>query len=290
MEYGLYEAIKAFYRGERSMNRIVWTKKRTIITLAICTILAVSSVMFLQMNQTTEAALIDSHPGLVGWWRFDEGTGSVAGDSSGNGNDGTIYGASWVTGKYGQALSFDGTSNYVSIPYNSVLNFGTGSFSVSAWIKTTDTSSGEHIILRKDLESQSPRRFYSIAYLGSTVAFGVYDSSVTPVSANVVSSISVNDGNWHYVVGVKDGLNYYIYIDSLQQGSYTETTPHNGDNTGNIKLGRYTETQGGYFKGSIDEARIYNRALSAAEVQESFQKTPDFSSKLQAIEIGRAHV
>jgi hypothetical protein len=45
----------------------------------------------LQMSRVTEAAVIEPHPGLVGWWRFDEGTGSVAGDSSGNGNNGTVY-------------------------------------------------------------------------------------------------------------------------------------------------------------------------------------------------------
>ena len=72
------------------MNRLLWTRKRAIITLAICTILAVSSLTILQMNQTTEAALIDPHPGLVGWWRFDEGAGTVASDSSDDGNDGRL--------------------------------------------------------------------------------------------------------------------------------------------------------------------------------------------------------
>jgi hypothetical protein len=269
---------------DATMIRFVWSKRKLMAAVAVCVILAVASVALWHESQNAQAAVLNPHPGLVGWWRFDEGSGTVASDSSGYGNVGTIYGATWVTGEYGTALSFDGASNYVSIPHNSVLNFGTGSFTVEAWIKTTDTFSGEHIILRKDLESQSPRRLYSMLYLGTGyVKFQVYDSSVTPSEASIVSSIQVNDGNWHHVVGVKDGSNYYIYVDGIQRGSYTETTPHNGNNTGTIKLGRYTEVQGAYFNGAIDEAQIYNRALSAAEAQESFQKGSAFSSKLLAI-------
>jgi hypothetical protein len=91
MEYGLYGVIYAFYRRERSMNRTVRTKKSFMIIVAVCAVLAVSLVLELRMNRVTEAAVIDPHPGLVGWWRFDEGSGSVAGDSSGYGNDGTVY-------------------------------------------------------------------------------------------------------------------------------------------------------------------------------------------------------
>ena len=56
-----------------------------------------------------------SDEGLVGKWNFDEGAGSVVGDSSGNGNDGVIRGATWVKGKYGGALSFDGVDDYVTV-------------------------------------------------------------------------------------------------------------------------------------------------------------------------------
>jgi hypothetical protein len=74
------------------MNRTVRTRKNFIIIVAVCAVLAVSLVLELRMNRVTEAAVVDPHPGLVGWWRFDEGSGSVAGDGSGNGNNGTVYG------------------------------------------------------------------------------------------------------------------------------------------------------------------------------------------------------
>jgi hypothetical protein len=63
-----------------------------VVVVGVCAVLAVSLVLGLQMSRVTEAAVVDPHPGLVGWWRFDEGTGSVAKDSSGSGNNGAVYG------------------------------------------------------------------------------------------------------------------------------------------------------------------------------------------------------
>ncbi|MFQ6055938.1 MAG: hypothetical protein ACE5J3_08170, partial [Methanosarcinales archaeon] len=79
-----------------------------------------------------------SDEGLVAEWHFDEGSGGIVKDSSGNSNDGIIHGATWVDGKYGKALRFDGVNDYVEISDNPSLYFSSGeSFSVTAWIKTT---------------------------------------------------------------------------------------------------------------------------------------------------------
>ena len=126
------------------MNHIVWTKKKAAIALALCTIIAISSVMFLQNNQTTQAALINPHPGLVGWWSFNEGTGTIAGDSSGNGNTGTINGATWVDGKYGKALSFNGVNNYVEI--GDTLDPQLSDFTFISWIKTA--TGGSQLLIK----------------------------------------------------------------------------------------------------------------------------------------------
>ena len=79
---------------------------------------------------------------LVGYWRLDEGSGTIAYDSSGNGNDGTIIGdPQWVAGKNGQALDFDGTEDYIDVglgagDYFATLNSG---LSVAAWINRAST-------------------------------------------------------------------------------------------------------------------------------------------------------
>jgi hypothetical protein len=76
-----------------------------------------------------------SDDGLVAEWHFDEGEGSVLKDSSGNGNDGVIYGAIWVDGKYGGALSFDGVDDYVEVPDAPQLSGGGKDLTIEAWIK-----------------------------------------------------------------------------------------------------------------------------------------------------------
>ena len=74
--------------------------------------------------------------GLVGWWKFDEGSGTVAYDSSGNGNNGNLTnGPTWTTGKIGGALSFDGENDYVDVPSIQSVNGGGVTFAV--WIKPT---------------------------------------------------------------------------------------------------------------------------------------------------------
>ena len=85
------------------MNPIAWNKRKATIAIALCAIIAVSSIIFLQNNQTTQAALI-STSGLVANLNLNEGTGTVAGDSSGNGNNLAINGATWVNGKYGKGV------------------------------------------------------------------------------------------------------------------------------------------------------------------------------------------
>ncbi len=80
--------------------KLKFSKRRKLLlgTVGLFVILAVSSIVLWQSGKVAEAAVLDPHPGLVGWWRFDEGTGTVAGESSGNGNNGTINGATWVAG------------------------------------------------------------------------------------------------------------------------------------------------------------------------------------------------
>ncbi len=84
--------------------------------------------------------------GLVGYWKFDEGSGTTATDSSGNGNTGTIYGATWVDGKSGKALSFDGNDDYV---VSTTVNFSTGSAdrTISFWVKSSNMAVGNKVEL-----------------------------------------------------------------------------------------------------------------------------------------------
>jgi hypothetical protein len=226
----------------------------------------VSSILVLQLNQTTKAALIDPHPGLVGWWRFDEGTGSLAEDSSGNGNDGTVHGASWIGGKYGNASSFDGINDYIEVA--SLPDMTT--ITIEAWINKADMDSvGSHIII---CENPVNQRWIFLVQSGVLILRG------GALGSDLTYTMPNTDGVWYYVAGVIDGVDGYLYVNGLLVNSGTVAAI--GTGTGAVNIGRYST--GGFWDGFIDEVRVYNRARSETEIQESFQEGPEFSSKLLA--------
>jgi len=95
-------------------------------------IIAVLGLFFVSLQS---AVVAEAQTGLVAAYSFDEGSGTSINDLSGNGNNGTlINGPTWAAGEYGSALSFDGTNDYVSIPDATSLQFGSGPFTVSAWV------------------------------------------------------------------------------------------------------------------------------------------------------------
>ena len=150
----------------------------------------------------------------------------------------------------------------------------TNPFSISIWVKTSDTSENyDQIIIRKDLESQSPRRIYGLTFqkwagAGWGIAAGkaVFDAYDSGTFCRVDSTTSINDGIWHHVVGVREGTSFEIYLDGVLEASSTISASIDFGNDGNLYFGKYTETAGGYFNGTIDEARIYDRALSYGEI------------------------
>jgi hypothetical protein len=258
------------------MTRFMWIKRKPVAAVVvICLVLAGGFAALLQMGHVAEAAVLDPHPGLVGWWRFDEGTGNLAKDNSGYGNDGTVYGATWVVGKYGQALSFDGTNDYVLVKHNAMLN-AQGNFTIEAWIKTSLSSVGT--IVSK--YAGGVGWHLAVTLEGKVLSW--FYASASDYTTNMVSTKTVNDGAWHYIVIARTyGDKYRVYIDGDLDKSYNDNTVGEVSNTENVYLG----TRPGllqYFNGVIDEVRIYNRALSAAEIQENFQKGPEFSSRLLA--------
>ena len=255
------------------MNEPVWTKKKATITLTLIAIITVSSIIILQTNPTTQAALINPHPGIVGWWNFDEDVGAIAGDGSGNGNNGAISGATWTAGKYGQALSFNGASNYVGVASSSSLQI-TGTITLEAWVKTSDinkqaviTKSGSYLL-----------------YVGTLGDGKVYSYLYGTTSTWKAGTKNIADNLWHHIVLTYDpnagANNFKLYADGILDAQYTVTG--NIANTGN-RVGIGDRRDVGFrdfFNGVIDEAQIYNRVLSAGEIQTNSQKSPDFSSNL----------
>jgi hypothetical protein len=252
------------------MNHLFSNRKKATIAIALIAIIAVSSGIYLQNNSTTQAALINPHPGLAGWWSFNEGSGTMAGDSSGNGNNGTIYGASWVPGRFGQALSFNGVNNYVEIPNNNAFN--SQFISVSAWFQRSGGLGTNWIPLVGKWNNNW------IFYFKSDNHLQFYIKNPDSSERFVTSTTVFNDLNtWHQVVGTYDGSNIKIYVDGKLEG----TTPNvAGILTGSapVRIGR--DQVADYFNGIIDEVRVYSRSLSATEIQAEYSGGPDLSANV----------
>ncbi len=206
----------------------------------------------------------EADDGLVAEWHFDEGSGSVLADSSGNGNDGVIHGATWVEGTYGTALSFDGVDDYVEVPYSSSLDI-TGAITAEVWVQVLNSqySNNHPFMLSHQTASiigyglQFEERTYT-----QKVQFVVGNGGswqITPFS----SGLSFN--SWHNIVGTAiDGGNMKLYVDGVLNTKATFSGDIGGAN-GQLRLG------GNRFKGIIDEIRIYNRALTADEIKSHYE-------------------
>ena len=205
--------------------------------------------------------------GLVGWWKFDEGSGTIANDSSGNGHHGSlINGPTWrINGKMGSALSFDGVDDVViaSLPN---LNTSNISVSQSAWIKT-DSSKTELVISTKRINST-----FGWPTLMVLDGKGSIEMDKFGARESFTGTQAVNDNAWHFICGVKDQNNYLIYVDGSLSKSGTNTSSYSAADS--LWIGSHG-ADGNWasfgFYGSIDDFRVYDRALSAEEVQALYQ-------------------
>ncbi len=202
---------------------------------------------------------------LVLWLKLDEGFGTRAYDQSRHLNHGTIYGASWVEGRYDYALNFDGVDNYIEVPDDASLNMGTKDFTVSLWIKTTQATG---IIIEK---YSGTLGWQVYLYNGKINVWGKDPSG----SFSGSSDSTYNDGNWHFVVVVFDrDSGTYFYKDGNPDGSSTSLVNRPGslDNANPLRIGR--QQSGDYFNGVVDEVRLYNRALTPKEVYGLYVNSP----------------
>jgi len=209
--------------------------------------------------------------GLFAYWKFDEGSGFIAGDSSGNGKDGIIDGATWTTGKIGDALSFDGFDDWVDVPDD----ISTKHITLEAWIYPTgvyDIGDQGSPIITKETGRGTPPWSESFAWrLRITPhTHKLQLQCFTPTGeggGSAVSDTELQMGKWYHVAGTYDGTETRVYINGNLEGSYvapiseplvTSTLP-----TG---IGHLPNWSVQWFQGIIDEVRVYGRALTSGEI------------------------
>jgi len=229
---------------------------------------------------TTTGAVSDTT--LQAHYKFDEGTGVTATDSSGNNRNGTIKGATWTTGKNGGALSFNGTSNYVSI---SPLNYD--EVSVSAWFyrNSVDTVSPDTIFGGWSWNKVEGYGLYFDQYSASQNTIRFIVTSQTSGGAKTqkyaTKNLITSTGKWYHVAGTYNKITgeQKLYVD----GQLVDTQTHPAGNTivpytyaSYMAIGALTSNYGN-MDGKVDEVQVSNRALNAQEVLSLFNNaaTPD---------------
>jgi hypothetical protein len=204
--------------------------------------------------------------GLVGYWPFDEGSGTIAYDKSGNGNNGTLTnGPTWKSGKVGGALSFDGVNDAV----NTSGNFPSiaGNFTISIWTKWNQFQNYGGIVFNYAGNTAPYFNFFLSSY---TSSIGFYLSNGVTIQSVSQSYASVNivTNNWYLLNVVADGSFIRFYFNGILKQSVPQTVSSVGSSFP-FSISHSIDP----FNGSLDEVRIYNRALSASEIQALYNAT-----------------
>ncbi len=213
--------------------------------------------------------------GLVLYLPFDESSGSVAKDYSGNGNDGTLYvGAGdnpdnkWIDGMFGNALEFDGVNDYINIPDSPSLNiYGKTPITISLWMKklgpsALSTGRGYSYPIIKS-GGWSGNRISRYAILENNYNVICFQLSDVSLSFNQLCYTYLDGliGNWLHILSSWDGNTMKIFINGVEVASQQYTGTIGDTSTYPLRISNWP-----YFNGIIDEVRIYNRALSEEEI------------------------
>ena len=199
-----------------------------------------------------------SPTGLVVAYGFEEGSGTTTQDHSGNGNNGTLVnGVGWVAGQVGQAVNFDGTNDYVETGNTANLP----NWTISGWVRglAAPSSANASGPIHRDSNYTISWNHQSAAFRGAAavqVGGTWHAASFGPLLANT----------WYYLAATYDGQTLRAYKDGALITSNTAPAGAPTSEPDSLKLGRHN-TNAQFFRGTVDEVRVYNRALSLEEIQ-----------------------
>jgi hypothetical protein len=211
--------------------------------------------------KSVTASFVLASGGAVAKWGLNEGSGSTAGDSSGNGNTATLMnGTTWTTGKYGGALLFDGANDLARVNDSSSLDLTTAA-TFEAWVYPTVSPAGWRTILQKEVDAY----FFAASGAGAgnlPASGGTFDGNCCTFVAGT-STLPANV--WTHVAATYDGSQLRFYVNGILVASKAVTGSYQV-NTSYLWMGG-NAVYGEHFNGKLDELRIYNKALTQAEIQ-----------------------
>jgi VCBS repeat-containing protein len=255
----------------------LYTAPASITSAQSVTIQATSTLdrtKYATATVTLQPPVAETKPGdgLVAYWRFNEGYGRFTADASGNGHTATLFGAAWATiARSGKSMLFDGRDDYLSMGNLDV----TGSaMTISAWIRPHVLTDNEPRIISKATGSDEQDHYFM---LGMTKVSGVARlrfrlKTSGDTKTLIASSGTLTATKWMHSVATYDGSVMRLYLNGVLAGSMAATGPVTGSSAVPVTLGRNPQNFGAY-DGNIDEVKIYNRALSAAEILSLYSST-----------------
>ena len=240
--------------------------KRLVLILFLC------STCCAQFNgvKPTFGTQIQNWPkGLVGYWLFNEMTGTWVNDLSGNGNHGTITGAAWVGGKFGPCLDFEATSaaHYINVGAGPTLNI-TGDHTIVAWVKG-EAIAGSAAVFSK-VQNSGAFPGYVLHWVNSG-QLRYYNAGCGFIYSTDFG-LGYFNGQWHQIaVAVDVDVGGRFYVDGKLAGSWSDTTSVPGLYTGDGWIGR--NYAGQYYDGLIDSVSVYGLALLANDIAQLYYDT-----------------
>jgi len=214
----------------------------------------------------TSGARADIFEGLIGWWMFDEGTGTTVADSSGNGHDGFFVDGEpeWVPGVYGKALRFDG-ENKVEIPDHEDFHL-TNAITVALWMQPE----GDQPDYAKPFIKQKSGEYpYALQY---NTAQGIYATINASTRYDTSPRIQNFPGEWAHMCFTYDGSVLILYKDGEEAGRVNASGDLQQNDLSLSIGGRLDSDQN--FIGIIDDVRLFNRVLTVEEIQEIMVDAP----------------
>jgi hypothetical protein len=252
-----------FMGGTPTPTTVQWDSTKNVLRLNTAT-----------NNSELDASWTPQWGSLVGYWKLNEASGTTANDSSGNAHSGTIttgvgFSSSCV---FGNCFSFSGTANTQTtdvIDFGNVTatNFGTGNFSISFWLSTTNTSAMS-IITKRSICSHESFIDMSMASSGK-INFEVDGGTSGTGYDSLMSTKAINDGTLHHFIAIRSASKKYLYIDGSLNASVTLGTIANISNSSNLKIGGSPCSAVGAIttlNGKLDDVAIWNTALTATEI------------------------
>jgi hypothetical protein len=198
----------------------------------------------------------------VGHWPFDEGAGTNTADVSGNNATGTLVGATlpvWTSGVSSNALICDGLQNEVQVPDAPVLS-PTNALTLTAWVKTATNLTSD--VLGK----WSTNEVAGSYILGLTNGQVKLELMLNGQPVTLTGAVSLTDTNWHHLAGTFDGLAMQVFVDGMVCGSASAT--------GTVDVVG-APLRAGLLAGTLDDMRLYDRAVSSNEVAALFAADSD---------------